>query len=305
LSQRPQDATILTGNEEKRIFRMASGPPGLHLNPETGLHEAHDSRRTLYASSLGLIENFAISSRSTVPQGYTSACRVVLTYLGAAHWQIGRSETVIDPNRTLLLQAGQEFSDRQAGINIGRASVVMTPDPEVLEEICGSLGIKRDTVFNKISAPATMQLRLLTHKLIGLAGQARDMLLMNDELMIAALSESLAPAAKIKGPPPPLIIERVKALLHSLDADRLKLSDIAAQIGATPAYLTRAFQQAEGVPLYRYHRRLRLARALVELRYCEDITTLAFTLGFSSHSHFSAAFRAAFGLTPSEFRSLC
>jgi AraC-like DNA-binding protein len=33
-----------------------------------------------------------------------------------------------------------------------------------------------------------------------------------------------------------------------------------------------------------------------------DLTTLALNLGFSSHSHFSAVFRRAFGLTPSQFR---
>ena len=47
---------------------------------------------------------------------------------------------------------------------------------------------------------------------------------------------------------------------------------------------------------------LRLGRALVELPNATDLTTLAFDLGFSSHSHFAAAFRRAFGCTPSHFR---
>jgi AraC-like DNA-binding protein len=49
---------------------------------------------------------------------------------------------------------------------------------------------------------------------------------------------------------------------------------------------------------------LRLARALVELPYSTDITSLALDLGFSSHSHFTLAFRSAFGCTPSEFRRI-
>jgi AraC-like DNA-binding protein len=67
-------------------------------------------------------------------------------------------------------------------------------------------------------------------------------------------------------------------------------------------YLTQVFQQVEGVPLYRYQLRLRLARALDLLAQYEDISALSFELGFSSHSHFSAAFQQMYGRSPSEFR---
>jgi AraC family transcriptional regulator len=56
------------------------------------------------------------------------------------------------------------------------------------------------------------------------------------------------------------------------------------------------------LPLYRYQLRLRLARALDLLARHDDLTTLSLDLGFSSHSHFSAAFRQAYGRSPSEFR---
>jgi AraC-like DNA-binding protein len=48
---------------------------------------------------------------------------------------------------------------------------------------------------------------------------------------------------------------------------------------------------------------LRLARALFQLPDADDLTTLALDVGFSSHSHFTLAFRRAFGCTPSQFRS--
>ncbi|TLZ02650.1 MAG: helix-turn-helix transcriptional regulator, partial [Gammaproteobacteria bacterium] len=34
----------------------------------------------------------------------------------------------------------------------------------------------------------------------------------------------------------------------------------------------------------------------------EDLSALSLDLGFSSHSHFSAAFQRTYGRTPSEFR---
>ena len=80
------------------------------------------------------------------------------------------------------------------------------------------------------------------------------------------------------------------------------MSEIGASVGVSPVYLTQVFQQVEGLPLYRYHLRLRLARALDLLSQYDDLTSLGMDLGFSSHSHFTAAFRQAYGRTPAEFR---
>jgi AraC-like DNA-binding protein len=85
-------------------------------------------------------------------------------------------------------------------------------------------------------------------------------------------------------------------------ARRWTLAEIAAEVRGSPVYLTQVFQQVEGVPLYRYQLNLRLARALDLLAHNDDLTDLSLELGFSSHSHFSAAFREAYGRSPSEFR---
>lgn len=47
---------------------------------------------------------------------------------------------------------------------------------------------------------------------------------------------------------------------------------------------------------------MRLARALDLLAGYDDLSALAQDLGFSSHSHFAAAFQQAYRRTPSEFR---
>jgi AraC-like DNA-binding protein len=98
------------------------------------------------------------------------------------------------------------------------------------------------------------------------------------------------------------LVDRAKLLLASDPTRRWTLAEIASEVGGSPVYLTQAFKQVEGMPLYRYHLRLRLARALDLIADCEDVAALALDLGFSSHSHFSAAFRQAYGRTPSEFR---
>jgi AraC family transcriptional regulator len=98
------------------------------------------------------------------------------------------------------------------------------------------------------------------------------------------------------------LVDRVKLVLASDLARRWTLAEIAAEVRGSPVYLTQVFQQVEGLPLYRYQLRLRLARALDLLALHDDLTDISQELGFSSHSHFSAAFRGAYGRSPSEFR---
>jgi AraC-like DNA-binding protein len=98
------------------------------------------------------------------------------------------------------------------------------------------------------------------------------------------------------------LADRAKLVLASDLARRWTLGDIAAEVGGSPVYLTQVFRQVEGLPLYRYQLRLRLARALDLLPECEDLTALSLDLGFSSHSHFSAAFKETYGRSPSAFR---
>jgi AraC family transcriptional regulator len=94
----------------------------------------------------------------------------------------------------------------------------------------------------------------------------------------------------------------VKLLLTSDLSRRWTLADIAAEVGGSAVYLTQVFQQLEGLPLYRYQLNLRLARALDLMADYDDLTTLGLDLGFSSHSHFTAAFQRTYGRSPSEFR---
>jgi AraC-like DNA-binding protein len=82
------------------------------------------------------------------------------------------------------------------------------------------------------------------------------------------------------------------------------LGEIAGEVGVSTTYLAQVFSEQEGIPLYRYHLQLRLARALDLLPKREDLTGLALDLGFSSHSHFTSAFRRHYGISPSEFRRM-
>ncbi len=83
------------------------------------------------------------------------------------------------------------------------------------------------------------------------------------------------------------------------------LSDLAHEVLTSPFHLARIFRMRTGWSLHGYRTQLRLRSALDRL--CEpgvDLTDLALESGFSSHSHFTDAFRDAFGAAPSKIRKV-
>jgi AraC-like DNA-binding protein len=97
----------------------------------------------------------------------------------------------------------------------------------------------------------------------------------------------------------------VQITLASSPGEAHSLAALATRIGASPFHLSHVFRSAMGVSVHRYLVRLRLAAALERLaRGDSSISALALDLGFSTHSHFTAAFRRAFGATPREVRAI-
>jgi AraC-like DNA-binding protein len=99
--------------------------------------------------------------------------------------------------------------------------------------------------------------------------------------------------------------ELVERARHAL-ADGLEpvsMASIAQQIGVSQFRLCRVFRRRMGTTLHAYREQLRLRAALEALASPRvDLTDLALSLGYSSHSHFTANFRRAFGVTPSVVR---
>lgn len=81
------------------------------------------------------------------------------------------------------------------------------------------------------------------------------------------------------------------------------VSDVAAHIGVSPFHLCRVFRRETGHTLHRYRTELRLRWSLQPLADGVDILSVALAAGFAHHSHFTNAFRRAFGARPSEFRA--
>ncbi|WP_374438413.1 helix-turn-helix domain-containing protein [Inhella sp.] len=80
----------------------------------------------------------------------------------------------------------------------------------------------------------------------------------------------------------------------------LSLEHLARDCGTSPFHASRVYRCITGSSLHRQLNRLRLREALFRLPDMRGrLTELALELGFSSHSHFSSAFRAEYGQAPS------
>jgi AraC-like DNA-binding protein len=99
------------------------------------------------------------------------------------------------------------------------------------------------------------------------------------------------------------LVEDARAALSERLDEPLPLATLARRLGRSAFHLCRVFRARTGSTLHAYRQQLRLRAALAWLEDGADVTRVALDAGFSSHSHFTAAFRLAFGTTPSRFRA--
>ena len=263
--------------------------------PTPGIH-----RRVLHSSWLGCVEDFSAPGGCPPPRGHSPEYQLVFPYAGAFEWHVGAKTAFLDGTHVLFVGAGEDYADSHvAG---GHDSIIITPRLSMLQELCGHAVPARHPAFQRVAKPTTPRLNMRSHRLLRLEASGDDPLAC-DELMIALLDEALEPTHRVARASSLRVVDETKQFLHAHLCEAISLDEIASAVQVSGAYLTDAFTRSEGVPLCRYRTRLRLNRALVDLPRCQDITALALDLGFSSHAHFSTAFKALFGVSPSAFRA--
>jgi AraC-like DNA-binding protein len=232
---------------------------------------------------------------------------LVFAYRGVFVRHLGSDEAVAEANQVLFFNQGESYRVSHP-VKGGDACIGLTLSEPLLEELVPKMHLREGTLaFRRhrlrIDARAQALVALLRHSLRHKVAETLEAEVLALTLVRRALGERTAHAAGASNGRQKLV-DRAKLILTSDLGRRWTLAEIAAEVGVSPVYLTQVFQQVEGLPLYRYQLRLRLARALDLLARYDDLTMLGMELGFSSHSHFSAAFRQAYGRTPKEFQRL-
>jgi AraC family transcriptional regulator len=237
---------------------------------------------------------------------YATTTALVFPYRGVYVRHLGQDQAVAEANQVLFFNAteGYRVSHPVAG---GDASLSLAISEPQLHELAPRSLLRNSATPSfrphrlRIDARAQALVALLRHSLRENIAEPLEA----ESLALTLVQRALGPRtthAAGANVGRQRLVDRVKLVLASDLARRWTLAEIAAEVRGSPVYLTQVFQQVEGLPLYRYQLRLRLARALDLLAQYDDLTALSMDLGFSSHSHFSAAFRQAYGRSPSEFR---
>ena len=126
------------------------------------------------------------------------------------------------------------------------------------------------------------------------------------EILVATLAEPLGAQAPRGFPGRMALRQRIGNFVETnLGRSDLECRRVAAAHGISPRYLTKLFAAEELTPSeWIWSRRLERARSAIETSWPSgpSITQLAYDCGFKDPAHFSRAFKARFGMSPSELR---
>lgn len=234
-----------------------------------------------------------------------SATHLVFPYRGVYVRHVGSRDSVAEANQVLFFNQAEAYAVSHP-VTGGDACLSLSIDEELLRELAprDQIAVSGPLTFHARQKPVDPRTQVLTALLRHGLVQGAAETLEAETLALTLVRRALGDRSPIRTVTygKRKLVDRAKLILSGDLARRWTLAEIAAEVGVSPVYLTQLFQQVEGVPLYRYQLRLRLARALDRLDRAEDLTELALDLGFSSHSHFTAAFRQAYGRSPADFR---
>lgn len=244
--------------------------------------------------------------RHKSPEECPFATYLVFPYRGVYVRHLGRDDAVAEANQVLFFNNAQSYrishpvQGGDACLSIGvREDFLHELAPKELLQDSAAVTFRMQRL--RIDPRAQVLVALLRHSLLNKSIETLEAETLTLTLIKRALGERTSHVTRATYGRQKLV-DRAKLVLSTELSRRWTLAEIATAVGVSPVYLTQAFAQAEGVPLYRYQLRLRLARALDLLGSYDDLSALGLELGFSSHSHFSAAFRQAYGHTPAQFQ---
>ncbi len=248
---------------------------------------------------------------------WADAHEVIFPRRGVFVQHEGRRSVIADGNQVLFLNRDQPYCISHP-IPGGDDCTVFTFAPDVLLEVVGvydpSVGDRPDRVFSLRHGPLEPEAALLHHKVRRCLGDASRDDMAIEELGLELLEKVVGHAYMVRGQRRAgshrdtalahrATVDATKTLLSTRLGTTLSLDDVARAVHCSRFHLARLFRRHTGLSIHEYRNRLRLAEALERL--CDggsDLTELAMDLGYSSHSHFSAAFRRKFGTAPSQFR---
>lgn len=218
------------------------------------------------------------------PSYQPASPRLMLPLERCVQCEIDGQRFVLDAGSALWLTPRQAYRLRQPFA--GQRSMVLAMDgPEGAARRCRVLPLHRWRL----------------HRLAQQAAQG-DVLAVEEgaaELIDELLRDDAAPSPRV----PHAAVERAREFIASDPTRGDGLAAIACAAASSPFHLARVFRRYTGRGLHAYRDDLRMALALQRLQTGEAaLAQLAVELGYAHHSHFSAAFKRRFGVSPAQMR---
>jgi AraC-like DNA-binding protein len=220
------------------------------------------------------------------------------THSGSALVHSGNHAQLVDATRVMVIQPGEPFHltrfDKSRSLG---GSVLVRPD--LFEKMAGRDVADSGAVFDTPTSAL-----LLQHFLLRRAEEPADPAVTDTALAI--IRETLRARREMpsNASPPTDTTLDVQTLLSARFREHLRLADIARAVNRSPSHVCRTFHHETGMRMRGYLQRLRIYTSVSEVIDCRNLSTLAHSLGYCSHSHFAEVFRRELGVTPVQVRRI-
>ena len=281
---------------------------------------ADTAQRMLFAGSVVAIGEFRCRADNWrwTGENLSDAYLVAFPRVPVLITQAGREPVVADANQVMYYNRGQSF--RRARISAaGDECEVFVIDPALAAEAVGDHDPRAadgPDVFAFTSGPGDRRAYLgqrLLYEHVRHGGPADTLRI--EEAFVAILRRVVADAYRARAeraraqPARARTVraecaESAKSLIARNPARATTLSVMADALGVSPYHLCRIFRAHTGLTLSRYRDRLRVRGTLAMLSDTDqDVGSIGLGAGYSSHSHYTDAFRREFGTPPSGYRA--
>jgi AraC-like DNA-binding protein len=206
------------------------------------------------------------------------------------HGDAGRAE--IDSS-SLMVGVASDVYGCQHDRRVGDSNIIVALRP-------GAIDPDLQPLFSRQIIPARGVISLLRR-----AARAQD-----DELFESLVFSVFDEASSISwrvdhSGAPDVRMQRAKRFIELHAFERLRLTDIASELGLSPFSTVRQFRAATGSTPYAYLLELRLKRAQELLGGTRTpVRAVGSMVGFADLAYFSRFFKAATGYSPSSYRAM-
>lgn len=231
--------------------------------------------------------------------------------------QSNHSPVVATPNHVMFYNPFHHYRRRLIDPR-GDECEFVALSSELLQDVMKSVGVTddqlRDTPFQFSHAPCPASIYLKQRALLQLFHSEADIDPFLAEEQLMALLLNLLQASipfqerlmEDRDEHCPWQMEQVveaKRFMATNIGRNLKIDEIAAHVDCSVFHLCRIFKKFSGMTVHRFLTQCRLRISIERLLETDrSIIDIALDFGFSSHSHYTSAFRSAFGISPSVLR---